>query len=94
MRGADTLARVGGDEFVVLISDLGDNAEEVAELVAKKCLKAFEQPFMINDTPCRLGTSIGIAIGNDASSADKLLIAADRAMYRAKEAGRGNYCRA
>lgn len=91
MRSEDTLARVGGDEFVILISDLGDNAAEVAELVANKCLKIFQAPFIINNNPYRLGTSIGIAIGTDASSAGKLLIAADRAMYRAKETGRGGY---
>lgn len=91
MRGEDTLARVGGDEFVILLSDLGENAEEVAALVANKCLKAFQDAFVISDTPCQLGTSIGIAIGSEESSADKLLIAADRAMYRAKEAGRGRY---
>ena len=91
MRGEDTLARVGGDEFVILISDLSDNAGDVAELVANKCLKVFQQPFIIHDTPCQLGTSIGIAIGNGSRSADKLLIAADQAMYRAKEAGRGRY---
>jgi len=92
MRGEDTLARVGGDEFVILISDLSDNAGDVAELVANKCLNVFKQPFIVHDNPCRLSTSIGIAIGNGASSADKLLIAADQAMYRAKEAGRGRYC--
>lgn len=91
MRSEDTLARVGGDEFVILIADLKDNAKEVAELVATKCLKVFQHPFIIHDTPCQLGTSIGITVGNAASSADKLLIAADRAMYRAKDAGRGRY---
>jgi diguanylate cyclase (GGDEF)-like protein len=91
MRSEDTLARVGGDEFVILISDLGDDAKDVAELVANKCLKVFQQPFIIQDTPCKLGTSIGIAIGNGASSAEKLLIAADQAMYRAKDAGRRRY---
>ncbi len=92
MRQEDTLARVGGDEFVVLLCDLGEGAETVAELVANKCLKVFREPFMINNTPCQLGTSIGIAIGGGDASADKLLVAADRAMYRAKEAGRANYC--
>lgn len=91
VRGEDTLARVGGDEFVILISDLSENAGDVAEVVANKCLNVFQHPFIIHDTPCRLGTSIGIAIGNGASSPDKLLIAADQAMYRAKEAGRGRY---
>lgn len=91
MRAEDTLARVGGDEFVILISDLRDNAVEVADLIANKCLKIFQQPFLIHDTPCKLGTSIGIAIGNAASSAETLLKAADQAMYRAKDAGSGRY---
>ncbi|MDD2540484.1 MAG: diguanylate cyclase [Desulfuromonadaceae bacterium] len=91
MRSEDTLARVGGDEFVILIADLCDNAKMVAELVANKCLKVFQNSFIINDTPCQLGTSIGIAVGSSASSADMLLMAADKAMYRAKEAGDGTY---
>ncbi len=91
MRSEDTLARVGGDEFVILIADLCDNAKMVAELVAHKCLKVFQNSFIINDTPCQLGASIGIAVGNSASSADSLLMSADKAMYRAKEAGDGKY---
>ena len=82
---------MGGDEFVVLISDLSDNAGEVAELIANKCLKVFQHPFIIHGKQCQLGASIGIAIGNFASSSEKLLIAADRAMYRAKDAGRDRY---
>ena len=89
VRREDTLARVGGDEFVILLSDLNENARTSAEMVARKCLEIFQQPFIINDQSCRLGTSIGIAIGDDKRSPDKLLIAADEAMYRAKEAGRG-----
>ena len=92
VRREDTLARVGGDEFVILLSDLNDNAREVAELVAHKCLSVFQQPFILDDPSCRLGTSIGIAIGHSESSPSQLLIAADEAMYRAKAAGRGRYC--
>jgi diguanylate cyclase (GGDEF)-like protein len=91
VRHEDTLARVGGDEFVILLSDLGVNAKEVAELVANKCLEIFRQPFEIRGQQCKLGTSIGIALGNGNCDAEKLLIAADRAMYRAKEAGRGKF---
>jgi diguanylate cyclase len=92
IRREDTLARVGGDEFVVLLSDLGDRARESAEFVANKCLAVFRQPFVIRGQDCRLGTSIGIAIGNGECSTDKLLIAADQAMYQAKDAGRGQFC--
>ena len=91
MRGCRTLARVGGDEFVILLSDLNDNAREAAQAVAHKCLEIFQQPFIINDQLCRLGASIGIAIGDGECSPDKLLIAADPAMYQAKEAGRGQF---
>jgi diguanylate cyclase (GGDEF)-like protein len=91
IRREDTLARLGGDEFIILLSDLNDNAKEVAEFVANKCLEVFQQPFVINNQPYNLGTSIGIALGNGACSPGKLLIAADQAMYRAKEAGRGKF---
>lgn len=92
VRHEDTLARVGGDEFVILLSDLNENAEDTAELVASKCLLVFQQPFIIRDHACKLGTSIGIAVGNSECAADKLLIASDQAMYRAKEAGQGKFC--
>lgn len=92
IRRADTLARVGGDEFVILLSDLHENSKDAVELVAKKCLDVFLQPFSIRDQECRLGVSIGIAMGSGECSPDKLLIAADRSMYRAKVAGRGQFC--
>jgi len=91
LRREDSLARVGGDEFVILLSDLSNNARDAAQAVARKCLQAFQQPFIINEQSCRLGASIGIVIGDSECSADKLLIAADQAMYQAKEAGRGQY---
>jgi diguanylate cyclase (GGDEF)-like protein len=92
VRREDTLARVGGDEFVILLSDLNDHAHDVAELVANKCLGVFQRPFILDDQLCPLGISIGIAMGHSDSSPDQLLIAADEAMYRAKAAGRGRFC--
>ncbi|WP_374326255.1 diguanylate cyclase domain-containing protein [Azonexus sp.] len=90
LRQEDTLARVGGDEFVILISDLTDNAERVVAKVAEKCLAIFAPEFAIAGHDCRLSTSIGIAVGD--ADGEQLLIAADQAMYRAKEQGRGRYC--
>ncbi|WP_258865364.1 GGDEF domain-containing protein [Chromobacterium violaceum] len=87
VRQSDTLARIGGDEFVLLISDLDDKAEDVARTVANKCLEAFNVPFLVSGTACQLGISIGIAIGDGYSSADSLLQAADQAMYRVKKTG-------
>lgn len=92
LRREDTLARVGGDEFVVLLSDLNSSVKEAAQVVANKCLEVFKQPFIIHGLSCQLGASIGIVVGDGECSADKLLIAADHAMYQAKEAGRGQFC--
>lgn len=91
VRGADTLARVGGDEFVLLLSDLGDNAEEVSAIVARKCIEALKAPFVISGKQCTIGVSIGIAVGDGDSTADALLLTADHAMYDAKKAGRGRH---
>ena len=91
VRDADTLARVGGDEFVLLLNDLGDNAEAAATIVANKCIDAFKTPFLVSGKPCIVGVSIGIALGNGKTSADTLLVTADHAMYEAKKAGRGQY---
>jgi len=93
IRGEDTLARIGGDEFVILLADLDpDEAREVAELVARKCLGVFERPVRIQDQGCRLGTSIGLVLDHGERTLDALLTTADMAMYRAKEAGRGRFC--
>ena len=91
VRETDTLARIGGDEFVVLLSDLGANAEDIVSTVATKCIDALSAPFFIAGTLCRVGVSIGIALGNGDSSADALLLTADRVMYQAKKTGRGRY---
>jgi diguanylate cyclase (GGDEF)-like protein len=91
VRQEDTLARVGGDEFVIVLSDLHDKATSVAEMVARKCLEVFVQPFPINGQACQMGTSIGIVVGDHRCDPDKLLVAADQAMYRAKEGGRGQF---
>jgi diguanylate cyclase len=93
IRGEDTLARIGGDEFVILLADLDpDQAREIAALVARKCLSVFEHPVRIQDQDCRLGTSIGLTLDHGERTLDALLTAADTAMYRAKEAGRGRFC--
>jgi diguanylate cyclase (GGDEF)-like protein len=91
VRLSDTLARIGGDEFVILLSDLGTDAEDTVSTVATKCIAALSTPFLVAGTVCQVGVSIGIALGNGESSADALLLAADRVMYQAKKTGRGRY---
>ncbi|HQR45691.1 MAG TPA: EAL domain-containing protein [Thermoanaerobaculia bacterium] len=88
-RAGDTVARVGGDEFVLLLSGL---AKENVGVVAQKILDAFTEPFLLDEHPIFVTTSIGIAVApGDGDDAPTLLKNADNALYRAKELGRNNY---
>jgi diguanylate cyclase (GGDEF)-like protein/PAS domain S-box-containing protein len=88
LREGDTLARLSGDEFVVLRPETA-TPEEAAEL-ANRILAQLEEPFVVRDTEAYVSASIGIALATDATgSAEKLLADADLAMYRAKERGKG-----
>jgi diguanylate cyclase (GGDEF)-like protein/PAS domain S-box-containing protein len=90
MRGADTLARMGGDEFYVLIEELSDGG--YASTVAQKILCEASQPFFIHGQECHLSASIGIAIyPDDGLDARSLLKTADIAMYRAKADGKNAF---
>ena len=90
VRGEDTVARMGGDEFTILLSDATD-AHGVA-IVASKVLEAISAPIFVEGHELFVTTSIGIALyPEDGSDAEELLKSADRAMYRAKESGRNNY---
>lgn len=91
VRASDTLARVGGDEFVYMFADLADDAEDDVANIASKCITMVAKPIELKNSRCSLGVSIGIAIGNGSSDPDQLLIAADMAMYDAKRQGRGCY---
>ncbi len=86
LRATDTVARVGGDEFVVLLEGLAEPA--FAELVAAKILDAMRSPMRLEGREIAVTTSIGVACGNGASDAEALLRLADGALYQAKECGR------
>ena len=87
VRAEDTVARVGGDEFVVLLPRVRA-AEEVA-LVADKVRVALAEPIECEGRRLGLTVSVGVAVAPaDGNSADELLRVADAAMYRAKRAGR------
>jgi diguanylate cyclase (GGDEF)-like protein len=90
-RHGDTLARVGGDEFVLLATDLKMPFENGARVLAEKCIKAVSEPISLAQGEYRLGVSIGIAMCDGRCDADHLLQAADKAMYCAKSSGRGCY---
>jgi diguanylate cyclase (GGDEF)-like protein/PAS domain S-box-containing protein len=90
VRSTDLLARQGGDEFLILLTDLDGDARLRAEAVAKQVETALLEPFSIADAEFEVGSSIGISIyPADASDADTLLRHADAAMYEVKQAGRG-----
>jgi len=90
VRSTDLLARQGGDEFLILLTDLDGDPRLRAEAVAKGVEAALLEPFSIADAEFEIGSSIGISIyPHDASDADTLLRHADAAMYEVKQAGRG-----
>ena len=90
MRTTDTVARMGGDEFTLLLSDIRSGGE--AEVVAEKILAAFRAPFVIYGHELFVTASIGIAVApDDGTRSSVLLKNADTAMYRAKERGRNDY---
>jgi diguanylate cyclase (GGDEF)-like protein/PAS domain S-box-containing protein len=85
VRAGDTLARVGGDEFMILLSVA---AAADAEAVARTILRRISEPVLMDDDELHLTTSIGVALyPADADDADALMRHADAAMYRVKEAG-------
>jgi diguanylate cyclase (GGDEF)-like protein len=89
VRGGDTVSRFGGDEFLVLCTDLED--EEQANHVAKRIQEAVSRPFEIDGLELSVGCSIGVALHSveiDNVDAATLIHNADLAMYRAKQGGR------
>jgi diguanylate cyclase (GGDEF)-like protein/PAS domain S-box-containing protein len=90
VRSADLVSRLAGDEFTVLLNDVGGEAD--VELVARKILAAMRRPFELEAVVLQVGTSIGAALADQPDPAPaRLLDTADRALYAAKEAGRDTY---
>lgn len=90
-RADDTVGRIGGDEFVVLMTTrLGEDARAVTAAVARRICSAFEAPFSgAQGVPVTV--SIGIALPESSIGAFGLLRDADAAMYKAKKAGRNSF---
>lgn len=87
LREVDTVARMGGDEFLVMLPNVDESAYEC---IAKKLLHVLEQPFFIKEFTLNIGVSIGISLYPEhGAHEDKLVQCADVAMYAAKRAGKG-----
>ena len=90
VRESDTLARIGGDEFTILLNDAHER--ENVERVAQKIIHSIAQPFYLEGQAAHIGASVGIArYPDDAPTNGTLLIVADKAMYAAKAAGKNTY---
>jgi len=90
LRDGDTLARIGGDEFVAVLVDL-DQAED-AEPVLERLLQAAAEQVQIAQATLQVSASMGIAVyPRDGAHADLLLRRADQSMYLAKQNGRNRY---
>ena len=91
-RKTDTVSRMGGDEFVMLLTEV--NREEDATDVAQRVVEAIREPLRRNGHELSVTTSIGIALyPDDGGDLEMLLKHADSAMYQVKQRGRNGYLR-
>lgn len=90
VRDADTVARMGGDEFTVILSTIA--SADDAKTVAKKIIESLSMPFEIEHHKAKIGASIGISVFPEhGRNIDTLLKNADDAMYAAKKAGKNDF---
>ncbi|MBU4118131.1 MAG: GGDEF domain-containing protein, partial [Proteobacteria bacterium] len=90
LRGSDTVARMGGDEFVVILHDI--SSKTVVQNVAKKIIATLAEPILFHDTRFTVMASVGISIyPDDDKQIDALLHKADQAMYQAKKSSTTSY---
>lgn len=90
MRKCDTIARMGGDEFIGLCGRITE--PEDAAVVAKKIIAELREPYTTGEITCNIGVSVGISLfPDDAEDCDTLLKMADVAMYRVKQGKQGGY---
>jgi len=92
LRKSDTVARMGGDEFYVILTEI--TADRDVEIIADKIVAAFRKWFAVDSHKMFVSASVGVAVyPEDGESADLLVRRADMAMYAAKRSGKNQYCR-
>jgi diguanylate cyclase (GGDEF)-like protein len=90
VRASDTVARIGGDEFTVLLPDL--QARDTAGDIARLIIEALTRPFQLDGLTCSIGVSIGICFyPQDCEDFERLISCADAAMYRVKNSGKNSF---
>ena len=89
IRKVDTISRVGGDEFTVILTHLSN--QTAVKMVAEKLLKALSEPFTLGEKNVYVTCSIGIAVVKEMTDRKQFLKQADIALYKAKESGRNQY---
>jgi len=89
VRSTDFVARVGGDEFVMVFTSLKDR-DAIAGM-AQRIVDKMREPIYYDDQCCQIGASIGVVVREEFATAERLVMDADIALYEAKSAGRGRY---
>ncbi len=91
VRETDTIARIGGDEFLMILGEI--HSSENAALIAEKVIGQISQPILLNGQQAVVSASIGIALyPKDGEDLEKLIKEADIAMYKIKKTGKNGYC--
>jgi diguanylate cyclase (GGDEF)-like protein len=90
IRETDTVARIGGDEFVIILSSLPET--EIANRIAASVIEQIARPFDIKNTEVLISASIGISLyPQNGTTAEALIRSADKAMYRVKRQGKNDF---
>jgi diguanylate cyclase (GGDEF)-like protein len=90
IRETDTVARIGGDEFVIILSSLPES--DIADRIAASVIKRIAQPVQIQSTEVTISASIGISLyPENGITAEELIRSADKAMYKVKHQGKNSF---
>ena len=90
IRETDTVARIGGDEFVIILSSLPEN--NIANRIARSLVESIARPIDVDSVEIAVSASIGISLyPENGVTAEELIRSADKAMYRIKRAGKNSF---
>lgn len=90
VRKDDIVARIGGDEFLILLNDLRD--KEIISSICMRIIDDFSREFVLDGNRCRMGISIGVGLSRENVSTKALIKNADDAMYKVKHESKNNFC--